>query len=42
MSWLRSNQTAAARLAAIAAAAATAQQLDPNVPVRPDIGGGTN
>jgi len=42
VSWLRSNQTAAARLAAIAAAAATAQQLNPNVPVRPDIGGGTN
>jgi cytochrome c oxidase subunit 2 len=42
VSWLRSNQTAAARLAAIAAAAATAQQLNPNVAVRPDIGGGTN
>jgi cytochrome c oxidase subunit II len=40
--WLKQNQTAAARLAAIAANVATAQQLNPNIPVRPYLGGGTN
>jgi cytochrome c oxidase subunit II len=40
--WLKQNQTAAARFAAIAANVATAQQLNPNIAVRPYLGGGTN
>lgn len=40
--WLKQNQTAAARLAAVAASTATAQQLNPNIAVRPYLGGGTN
>jgi cytochrome c oxidase subunit II len=40
--WLKQNQTTAARLAALAASVATAQQLNPNIAVRPDLGGGTN
>ena len=40
--WLKQNQTVAARLAAIAASMATASQLNPNIPVRPYLGGGTN
>jgi cytochrome c oxidase subunit 2 len=40
--WLQSNQSAAARLAAIAAAAAALSQGGAGIPVRPAIGGGTN
>jgi cytochrome c oxidase subunit 2 len=41
-SWARSQQTQAANLAAIAAAGAALSQGRADVPVRPDIGGGTN
>jgi len=42
VAWARSQQTQAANLAAIAAAAASLSQGSAGLPVRPDIGGGTN
>ena len=40
--WVAQQTTAAARLAAIASGVSTAQQLNPGVSTRPDVGGGTN
>jgi cytochrome c oxidase subunit II len=42
VAWLHQNQTAAARLAAIAAAASSLSQGGAGIAVRPDVGGGTN
>jgi cytochrome c oxidase subunit 2 len=40
--WLRSQQTLAGKLQGIAGESSSASQENPGIPVKPDIGGGTN